>query len=297
MNVRNYQLIQELGRGTFGVTYLGNDLTHNRHVAVKTIDIAKSEASGADLSVINDEIETLKILSQGGCSKYIACYYESFQDDFEGVPTIFIISEYIDGGSLTDFINMYPGNVPVTYLWPLFSQLLQGLNFIHTNGYAHRDIKPDNIMITKDFSIKYIDFGIACLEECRTSSCSNTCKPGPGTLYYLPPEFFTQSSASTLAGAQAHDMWSLAMVMSELANGLYAYPFVSLDYSNKPLPQNDIAGNIARAPSKSSNYSGDDGRTNRYLSQLIINDWRARPTVLMALSIFLDIVISPVWSF
>jgi len=74
-------------------------------------------------------------------------------------------------------------------LWPLFLQLLLGLNFIHNKGYSHRDIKPNNILITKDYTIKYIDFGIACLAECRVSECTNICGGINGTLNYMPPEF------------------------------------------------------------------------------------------------------------
>lgn len=78
MNVHNYQLLQELGRGTFGITYLGYDIVNRRNVAIKTIDINKSKELGTDISGINEEIETLKEITGTNCSKYVACYYESF---------------------------------------------------------------------------------------------------------------------------------------------------------------------------------------------------------------------------
>lgn len=296
MNVRNYQISKELGRGTFGVTYLGYDTINNREVAVKTIDIRKSRELGANLDSINEEIDTLKEISGGDCSKYVACYYESFQDNFGGTDTMFIISEYISGGSLTDFIVANSGTIPPTVLWSLYLQLLIGLKYIHERGYAHRDIKPDNILITDDYTVKYIDFGLACLEKCRVASCTNTCKGSPGTLFYMSPEFFNGTHQDSLASSKAHDIWSLAVVMFEMAHGLNVVPFqVITPDGSSVLPKDQIKANISRAPAFSANYTLDDGRTNTFLNSLLVNDPSYRPTVEMSQSILINLVFAKVW--
>lgn len=294
--IRNYELKQELGRGTFGVTYLGYDLKNQRYVAVKTIDVAKSQQLGVNFNSINDEIDTLKQLSANGCSRFIACYYDSFVDTWNNIQTVFIVSEYIEGGSLTNYIRQNQGRLSVGTLWPLILQLILGLKMIHDKGYAHRDIKPDNILITKDLTIKYIDFGLACLERCRISMCTNTCKGAPGTVLYMPPEFFTGARVDSLAASKAHDVWSLTMVLFELSNGSYRYPFQIYAPDATVLPMDVIKQNIANAPQFGSGYTGDDGRTNKFLNSLVVRDWRARPTIDIAFIRFILEVASVVWT-
>jgi len=288
MYVGNYEIKEELGRGTFGVTYLGYDTVNDRNVAIKTIDINKSKQLGADLTSIEEEIQTLKDLSKGQGAEYVAQYYDNFTGNLAGVPTIFIVSEYIDGSSLTSFINKYSPNVRPKLLWNLFMQLFLGLKHIHDSGYAHRDIKPDNILLTKDLKIKYIDFGLACLEQCKIYMCKNTCTGKHGTLLFMPPEFFNGTNESSLRGAKAHDIWSLTMVLWELSSGSGYFPFAMVDNYGNFLAQNQIIYNITKS-TPNANYLLDDGTTNNFLDSLLVLDWELRPTIDQIITVFSDI--------
>jgi maternal embryonic leucine zipper kinase len=284
--MEQYSLIRELGRGNFGITFLGIDKNTGQNVAIKAINIQESSKRGADLTAIHDEIDTLTYLASDHKegSKYLAKYYTSFTSHLDGVQTIFIISEYIEGTDLYGFISKYPpAKIPVDLLWPVFTQLLLGLKYIHSNDYAHRDIKPENILITKTGEIKYIDFGLACLRKCRRDLCKNTCKSRGGTYLYSPPEFYKGDYIITLDTEKAHDIWSLGVVMHELTFGKYKFPFNVTTSSKYQIEQN-----IAKAPIFMYEYQDDDGRTLSYLKEILINDLRKRPTVGQALYLLLD---------
>lgn len=287
MNIRDYIIDRELGRGGFGVTYLGYDNKTRNPVAIKTIKLSGK----SKLEEINEEIRMLADLTGDKCNKYIACYYDSFQDYVDGEDTVFIVSEYVDGMSLADFMERYQGNIPPNILWSIYTQLLLGLKYIHDNGYAHRDIKPENILITNDYVIKYIDFGLSCVERCKMKECTSTCpnNTNSGTILYMPPEFYNKNIKTDLEGSQSRDIWALTMVMFELAHGLYVYPFNTNNSS-----QEEIMKNISLAPTYAAGYTLDDGRTNLFLDAIIINDWRKRPTVDQCIDLLLNIIFAPV---
>lgn len=266
-----YEIGPELGRGSFGITYLGTN-SAGKKVAIKAIDIAKSESLGGNIESIIEEISTLQDLTQKSDSKYISKYIEAFRAEHKGADTIFIISEYINGSSLHKYIQTNGGNLSPNRVYNLMLQLLTGLSDIHSAGYAHRDIKPDNIMITTDGVIKYIDFGLACLQQCKIDSCNNTCRGRAGTLLYMPPEFFNGQQSNSLSASQKHDVWSLGVVLFELVSGPNLFPF------NVSKSEDEIKQNIARAPQYKSEYKLDDGTANRVVDSLLINNWTIRPT-------------------
>lgn len=297
-SIGNYDISRVLGKGTFGVTYLGYDKANNRQVAVKTIDINKSIQRGSNIGAIDDEIDSLRVLSENGGSAFISEYYDSFTAMYNGVNTKFVISEFIDGSSLLDFIEKGDGKIDPGTLWPVMLQLINGIKYIHNKGYAHRDIKPENVLITKDFRVKYIDFGFACTSACRTASCTNVCGKGkgrPGTFNYRPPENFNKTYVEDLEMAKAHDMWSLSVMFYELCDGLNMYPYKTTQ-GGRELSDNQVIENMKQAPTYLVDYNFDkDGRTRYFTYYLLSPDAQKRPTANQAFDAMIDHVLSIPW--
>ena len=285
----NYTLQQAIGRGAFGTTFTA--LTDSGQVvAIKAIDIAASEAAGVSLSDIAREADILKKLStNGGCGQYVTCYYDGFIANYLGRKHAMLVSEYIDGPSLRQFMRR--GVQPPHILWPIMTQLLLGLRFIHQQGFAHRDIKPENILMTRNNTVKYIDFGISCLQKCRRQICVDNCRKGPGTYIYMAPEYYTGRMTNDFEAAKAADVWALAVTMFELVNGSNVFPFIT-QRGNRALSEDQIKQNITVAPQRSSNYQLDNGQTNQFMTDILINDWRFRPTVDEALQLFIENVVA-----
>lgn len=313
MVIEHYKFERELGRGSFGVTYLAINILSNEQVAIKTINLETAKRNGSNIQLINEEINTLIDLTNDNqyCDadlntsylnvhNNIACYYDTFTRNINETYIVFIVTEYIKGISLRDFIINNDGILQPNVMWPLFVQLVNGLKYIHDRGYSHRDIKPSNILITSDYIIKYIDFGLACVGRCKNNTkCSNICRGKPGTIYYMPPEYFSSKYKSSLSAAKSHDIWSLGVVMFEMANGNKKYPYMSNEILNNkiiPLKKDKIVKNIANAPTYYSNYSFDDGRTNYFIMYMLSNDWRERPNIDQCLFNLLTITATTVWT-
>lgn len=273
-----YTIGQELGRGTFGVTYKGYDNQLYKDVAIKIIDIEKSTQLGANETEIMNELNAVRILSGvspygTGCFPYIACYYDSAKILFDNRPSIMAVSEYIDGGSLQNYINTHRTQIKPIELWTMMEQMISALNHIHSMGFAHRDIKPDNIMIEKATgTLKIIDFGLACTTKCIA---------GPGTLNYIPPEVFNSKYINGLKEAQAHDIWSMGIVFYQLAN--LEYPFRVTDKNGNYLKTKDIQNNIVNEKLIPSHYTGSkiffvsNDTFNYIIDSMLTRDWNKRP--------------------
>lgn len=138
----------------------------------------------------------------------VTCYYVR---TINNIPSIFI--EFIDGGSLHDAITnreLYQGesSVVLARILDLAIQMARGLNYIHQKGLVHRDVKPGNVMLTRQGSARITDFGLARLFESGSSS------RGGFTLAYASPE---QEAGQPVTAKT--DVWSLAVTLLEMFLG------------------------------------------------------------------------------
>jgi len=277
----NYRIIRKLGQGGFGTTFLTED-HYGHQYAVKLIDYQAAIDMGLSASEIVEESSSLRALSEKECNPYMICYHGSWDFDYHGRRYIVIVSDFVDGLTIRDWLNQSQyrgGRVPPQVLWPIITQMFWGLQYIHSKGYAHRDIKPENIMLSRDLDVKYIDFGLACTRNCVYGRCYDSCQGRVGTLLYDPPEMFDGTYKENLSGAQKRDIWSLLLVCYELVGGNASLPFTALDSAGQWLPDDEIIHNIVTQTLEYPTYQFDDGRTSAFLYRNLIRDPNLRPTI------------------
>lgn len=197
-----YEVERELGKGAMGVVYLGRDPVIGRRVALKTI-----RATAEDDSEQREFNERFMREAQaaGTLSHPNIVTIHDVGEEVE-TQTSFIAMEYVEGKNLKQLLKE-----KVAFSWDRIAEITMSvadaLDYAHRRGIVHRDVKPANIILTNDGTVKITDFGIAKIE---TSSLTETGQ-FLGTPNYMSPE---QVTGEAVDGRS--DLFSLGVVLYEL---------------------------------------------------------------------------------
>jgi len=201
--VGRYRIVREIGRGGMGVVYLARDPGLDREVAVKTLFQA-AWVSGSDSKArFLREARSAARLHHPN----IITIYELGED--AGMP--FIAMELLDGVDLASAVRQ--GRLPgVSDMLRVAGQLCRGLAHAHRQGVVHRDVKPSNVIILDDGTVKIVDFGVARFDGGGTMLT----RSGEvlGTPTYMAPEQFTDEACD-----QRVDIWAVGVMLYELFAG------------------------------------------------------------------------------
>lgn len=194
-----YRIIEKIGAGAYGNVYKALDLVDHEIVAIKEIKLIASK-DGLPLSLIR-EIRCLKNFKH----KNIVGYKGSFRN--RNRNSINLVLEYCENDLRSLFASGY--NFTVDQVRSIMYQLLKGLEYMHSNNVAHRDIKPGNILILDGEYVKIADFGLSV----ELNNHQNTSKVA--TFPYRAPELILGSREYS----HTVDIWSAGIIFYELVTG------------------------------------------------------------------------------
>src|SRR6266481_1382086 len=192
-----YDIISEIGRGAMGAVYKARDPLIGRLVALKTITTGMS-AQANSLERFYQEARSAGALQHPN----IVTIYELGHEN----NTPFIAMEFIEGGSLDHLIEerrILPLSVKLGYI----VRVCEALSFAHRHNVVHRDIRPANIMVTKEGAVKVVDFGIARLTDMSLTQPNMMI----GSRAYMSPQMYKGERADARA-----DIWAIGVTLYEL---------------------------------------------------------------------------------
>jgi serine/threonine protein kinase len=201
-----FVLSRSLGRGGMATVYLGDadDGVEPAQAAIKVLHdhLVRGGDGEALRKRFRREVETMRQLQH---PNIVACV------DAGGVGgTEYFAAEYVDGGSLRDLLNR-TGKLPPALVLVFLGELLDGLAHAHARGVIHRDLKPDNLLLATDGTLKIADFGIARVAEGTTLTATGGTI---GTPAYMSPE---QALAQPVDVRS--DLYSVAVICYEALTG------------------------------------------------------------------------------
>ena len=205
-----YRIQGTLGQGGMAAVYLAHDSELDRAVAIKVLAEHLSSDEAFEQRFLREARMAAKLSHPN-----IVHVYDQGEED--GQP--FIVMEYVDGSTLGDELTR-TGPLPPGRVVDLALQICGGLEHAHSSGLVHRDIKPGNLLLRKDGTVKIADFGIA-----RAAQATKLTQIGSvlGTAAYLAPE---QAAGEQVTAAA--DIYSLGCVLFELLTGRTPYVFETL---------------------------------------------------------------------
>ncbi|MEB6341776.1 Stk1 family PASTA domain-containing Ser/Thr kinase [Mammaliicoccus sciuri] len=196
-----YEFVKYLGGGGMSNVYLAKDKILNRDVAVKVINIPPYEKEKA-VERFEREVQNTTILSHSNVVNVL--------DVEEDDNCYYLVMEYIEGPTLKEYLCK-EGKLSADEAVEMTLQILKGIAHAHHHRIIHRDIKPQNILMTKNGTLKILDFGIArALSETALTETNHVM----GSVQYLSPE-----QAKGQSTDESSDIYSIGIVLYELLTG------------------------------------------------------------------------------
>ena len=211
-----YRVERELGRGGMGTVYLAvrDDEQYNKQVAIKVIK--RGMDTDSVIQRFRRERQILASLDHPNIARLLDGGVTA-----DRLP--YFVMEYIEGQSITEYADAH--KLSTIDRLKLFRTVCAAIQFAHQNLVIHRDIKPGNILVTKDGTPKLLDFGIAKLLDAEL--WDETVEQTATSVRLMTPEYASPEQVRGAAVTTASDVYSLGVVLYELLSGHPPYRFTS----------------------------------------------------------------------
>ena len=219
-SIEHYEILRKLGAGGSGVVYLANDTLLQRPVVLKILRTGLLSAQQLRTTVLREARLASAIEHPNVCA-----IYEVGETGNEG----YIVMQYVPGQSLDRLIARGPASLQLVLSVGI--QIADGLQAAHTLGIFHRDLKPQNVMLTDGGLVKILDFGLARRLRpedasfdpskpalAKDASVAATYTARGGTIRYMAPEQFVTGQSSVQS-----DVWALGVILYELTAGRHPF--------------------------------------------------------------------------
>ncbi len=223
-----YRLVKLLGRGGMGAVYLGERQEDGFTIKAAVKLVASGALSGAARRRFLEERRILSALRHPNIARL---FDGGFTED--GSP--YFVMEYVDGLPVHEYCDRH--RLSVRRRIEISLQVCRAVQHAHQNFVIHRDLKPNNVLVTADGDVKLLDFGIArTLEDGEAAFRTATRSPHPMTLAYASPEQVRNLPVST-----ATDVYGLALLIYRLVTGRHPYEIAggSLSQAEKTICETD----------------------------------------------------------
>lgn len=228
-----YEIQELIGVGGMATVYKANDIKNNRTVAIK---ILKDEFSRNSEFIrrFKNESKAIAVLSHPNIVKV---YDVSFGDVMQ-----YIVMEYIDGITLKEYLEQQENKIEWKMAVYFTSQILKAMQHAHEKGIVHRDVKPQNMMLLQDGTIKVTDFGIARFSNTETRTMTDK---AIGSVHYIAPE---QARGDRTDGKS--DVYSIGVMLYEMLTGKLPFEADSavsvaiMQLQSNPKPPREVNPNI-----------------------------------------------------